>query len=335
MTKPLVAIDDGYAQIKVFGDNPKGGAPISLSLRTSVRAGRFGLASLAGAATDAYQTEEGEDFTVSNDVAGENTQFDSFHTSTMNRVLVQHALSKAGYGGMEIELMTGLPVADYFTRDSIDEAKIEAKRANLQKGVKRIGGGDLTRIAEVDVGCQAVAAWVDYALDDDLEFRIDASKRVGIIDIGGRTTDIAVIVNGSQIDHQQSGTANVGVLDVYKALMQSIRSKFGIKDDFPTAALDAAVRSGTIELWGKEEDIRDLVKGAVAEIGGKIEREIERRIGNAASLSAAVFVGGGGALFKDIPSRMRNGVLPQDPEFANARGLWKFSRLQRKNAAAA
>jgi len=334
MTRPLVAIDDGYAQIKLFGDNPAGGDPIRLSFRTSVRSGRGGLTSMDGGSSDSYRTEEGEEFTVSDSVAGENTQFDSFHTSTMNRVLVQHGLLKGGYGGLEVDLITGLPVADYFSSGEMDEAKIEAKTANLLKGLERIGRATpLARIANVEIGCQAVAAWVDYALDDDLENKVDLSKRIAIVDIGGRTTDIAVVVNGSQIDHDLSGTANVGVLDVYKALQHSIRARFGIRDAFPIAMLDKAVRAKTLELWGNDEDVSDLVAAAIAEIVPKVEREIERRLGDAASIFKVVFVGGGGALFRDIPERrLRNGHLPDDPEFSNARGLWKFSRLREKLA---
>lgn len=339
MTTPLVAIDDGYAQTKLYGDNPNGGAPIRLSFRTSVRSGRYGLTSMDGGSTDAYRTEEGEVFTVSDSVAGENTQFDSFHISTMNRTLVNHALSKAGYGGHEVNVVAGLPVSDFFLNGETNQGKIAEKTANLHKGIERVGGKTpLATIADVTIGCQAVAAWVDFVLDDQLEYTLreqDLQKRIAIVDIGGRTTDIAVVVGGSQIDHSQSDTANIGVLDVYKALLAGIRTKFDIRDDFPTAVLDRAVRTGKIELWGEDQDVADLVEKAVAEIAGKVQREVERRIGDAASIFKVVFVGGGGALFASLPQSMRNGHLPDDPEFSNARGLWKFARLREKLAAEA
>lgn len=333
---PLVAIDDGYAQIKIFGDNPDGGEMIKSTFRTSVRPGRYGLNSLNGEASDAYRADEGEEFTISDLVGGENTQFDSFHVSPMNRVLVHHGLAIAGYAGTSVDLITGLPVADYFNRDERNDRQIEAKRTNLLKGVTRLGSDKpLATVANVSVGCQAVAAWVDYALDDDLQMRIDPRRGVAIVDIGGRTTDIAVVMGGTRIDHAQSGTQNVGVIDIYNGLSEAIRSKFEIRDNIPHADLDRAVREKVIHLWGADQDVSDLVTKAVAEVSNKIDREIERKLGSAATLAAVVFVGGGGALLKDIPARMRNGVLADDPEFANARGLWKFARLERRKQEAA
>lgn len=331
MTTPfLVAIDDGYAQIKVYGDNPAGGAPVRQVFRTSVRSGRYGLSTLEGESKGAYHTEEGEDFTVSDQVAGENTQFDGFHTSSMNRALVHHGLSVAGYDGLEVELTTGLPVADYFLGEGTDDAKIEAKRKNLLAGISRAGRKDIPMpvVKGVDVGCQAVAAWFDYVFDDNMERRADPSQSIAIIDIGGRTTDVAVVVGGSQIDHAQSGTQNTGVLDVYKSLRDLVRKEFDIKDEIPLATLDRAVRTGTIRLWGDEQPIEALVAKALADIEGRIGREVQRRIGSAASLGAVVVVGGGGALFQNVAKTFRNGALVEDPEFANARGLWKVSRLR-------
>ena len=116
----LVAVDDGYAQTKLYSID-KDGKPLKKVLRSSVRNGRFGVGSISGGGfIGLYETEEGP-FTVSEDVEGENTQFDTFHTSTVNRVLVNHALIEANFGGQEIDLITGLPVSDYFVNGSKDK----------------------------------------------------------------------------------------------------------------------------------------------------------------------------------------------------------------------
>src|SRR3546814_1527799 len=77
--------------------------------------------------------------------------------------------------------------------------------------------------------------------------------------------------------------------------------------------MDAAVRHGTIRLWNKEHDVSGAVRAAVQETEGKIAREVERRLGSASTLSAVVFVGGGGALFGTIAERFPNGVMADDP----------------------
>jgi plasmid segregation protein ParM len=333
-TKPLlVAIDDGYAQTKVYGERPDGTIG-KYHMRSSVRPGRYGVGSISGDGfMGLYDTEEGP-FTASEDVEAESTQFDNFHTSTMNRVLVNHGLVGAGYGGMEVDIITGLPVADFFGPDGAkDETKIALKKANLQKPVQLVNGTDkVALLKDITVGCQAVAAYIDYALDDNLNEVADVDGAVAIVDIGGRTTDIATVIGGSRIDHARSGTANIGVLDVYKAVKQGIWTELKIRDDFPINVIDKAVRTGAIKLWGKPQDVSKIVADVVAEYEAKLTREIERRISTGAAMNAVVFVGGGSALFKGIKNTFQNGYMSDDPEFANARGLYKYVRYQNQDA---
>ncbi|MHA6345911.1 plasmid segregation protein ParM domain-containing protein [Roseivivax sp. CAU 1761] len=323
-----VAVDDGYAQTKLVGEHPETGEIVKKLIRSSVRQGRSGLSSFNGGGIDQYETEEGDFFTVSNEIESENTQFDGFHTSQLNRVLVHHAMMKSGYGGRKVNLVTGLPVADYFLDDERDLEHIEAKTTNLKLGVSGPDGRPMPMVENVRVGCQAVAAWFDYVLDDNLDQRNDTEGAIAIVDIGGRTTDVAVVVGGRAIDHSRSGTENIGVLDVYTEVRKAIRREFKIKEKFPLEQLDAAVRTGEIRLWNKQHDVSRLVENVVGEHERKIAREVERRLGSAASLSAVVFVGGGSALFSTIAGHFPNGHMPEDPEFANAMGLYKFIRAK-------
>lgn len=332
MTKKLLlaAIDDGYAQTKLYGENENGDI-VKFCMRSSVRPGRYGLGAISGTgAVGLYDTEDGP-FTVSEDVEAENTQFDGFHLSTMNRVLVHHALVGAGYGGKDVSVIAGLPVADFFLHGFKDDEKVKAKRENLLKPVKLTSGdGRVATINDVEIGCQAVAAWVDYALDDEVNERVEIDGSVAIVDIGGRTTDVATVINGQSVDHARSGTANIGVLDVYKAVEAAIGAQFKIRDRFPINTIDTAVRTGKIPLWGKDNDVSELVREIITEHESKIAREVERRIGSGAAMNAVVFVGGGSALFSKIESKFPNGVMLEDPEFANARGLFKYSRYRKK-----
>jgi plasmid segregation protein ParM len=329
-TKPLlVAIDDGYAQTKVYGEKPDGTIG-KYHMRSSVRPGRYGVGSISGDGfLGLYDTEEGP-FTASEDVEAESTQFDNFHTSTLNRVLVNHGLVGAGYGGLPVDIITGLPVADFFGPDGAkDEQKIALKKANLQKPVQLASGSaKVALLQNITVGCQAVAAYIDYALDDDLNEIRDVDGAVAIVDIGGRTTDIATVIGGERIDHARSGTANIGVLDVYKAVKQGIWAQEKIRDDFPIAIIDKAVRSGFIKLYGENMDVSKIVDEVKAEYQAKLKREIERQISTGAAMNAVVFVGGGSAFLKEIAATFRNGHVSPDPEFANARGLYKYVRYQ-------
>lgn len=323
----LIGVDDGYAQTKVYGECPERGM-VKYKMRSSARAGRDGLGTISGlGGVSCYKTPEGDIFTVSDSVEGESTRFDGFHTSTLNRVLVHHALLQAGFGGREIHVVTGLPIEDYFLDGLKDEDKIAEKRKNLMRPVTSISSSiALASIRQVEVGSQAVAAWIDWILDDDLNERQDPQGTVAIVDIGGRTTDIAVVVAGASIDHAHSGTENIGVLDVYEALARALRQRYRIRERFPMAVMDRAVREKTIPLWGKDNDVADLVRDARIEVEGKLAREIQRKIGYAANLNAVLFVGGGAELFRKVAESFRNGAVVEDPEFSNARGLYKYTR---------
>lgn len=327
----LVATDDGYAQTKVYGQPLAGKDPVRQVFRTTARSGRHAIRGMQSeGALGLYKVEEGEDFTVNESVTSESTTFDGYHTSTMNRAVVHHGLVSAGYEGRDIELITGLPVHDYFVPGGINVERINQKKANLLRGIER-QGGPTASIRSVEVGCQAVAAFFDWALDDDLKPRQDMNGRVAVIDIGGRTTDIAVVIKGTALDEQNSGSANQGALDVYKALNASLNMKYKLREEFPVADLADAVRTGSFEMWGEKQDVRDLVTEAVRQVEANIGREIDRRLGGVmAGLRKLIFVGGGSALFKDLPARYRNGHVGTDPEFANARGLFKFAAVRRQ-----
>jgi plasmid segregation protein ParM len=333
----LVAGDDGYAQIKLYGDAPARPDVHSFVMKSAIAVGRRGLGNIDGSESiDAWKTEEGSDFSVSDKIETEGTQVDSFHFSEMNRVLIHQALYRAGYGGRKISLLAGLPVANYFDQGRRNDDAIKRKSDNLMRTATLTSSADPTaEVVDVRIGCQAVAAYVDWMLDDELNEVHDIESRIAIVDIGGRTTDIATVIGGNQIDHDRSGTANLGVLDVYRAVERQIQSRFKLGDKFPLTYLDAAVRERKGKLFGKVEDFSDIVETALTEQAAKIKLECERKLQQAATLDAVVFVGGGSALFADLPSLFRNGMLTPDPEKSNARGMYKFFRWKDRLAQAA
>ena len=105
-------IDDGYAQIKLYGDAPESKGTETFVMKSAIAVGRRGLGNIDGSESiDAWKTEEGSDFSVSDKIETEGTQVDSFHFSEMNRVLIHQALYRAGYGGHKVNLLAGLPVS--------------------------------------------------------------------------------------------------------------------------------------------------------------------------------------------------------------------------------
>lgn len=328
--KPFrVAIDDGLAQIKLFGEAPDGQFR-SLKFATAIKpAGSGGLLDIGGSIINTYETEEGERFVCSDAVKAEEIRFPDFHVSPMNRVLIRHALLAAGYGGTQVELLTSLPVDEFFAGAARNQGHIDRKVENLGKGVIQVAStAPHPDLVNIKVGCQAISAFFDYIFDLNGHPTMEVPEALAIVDIGGSTTDIAVILEGEQIDPNSSGAARVGVLDVHTALREKLEQKFNAVLRLTPKIIDNACRTRKIHLWGETHDIDQLVTDAVREAGQTIMREIDRKIGNGATLDKILLVGGGAALFSEFLGHWRNTTILPDGEFANARGLLKFARTQ-------
>ncbi len=319
----LISIDDGFAQTKLF--TVENGVPVRKSYRSSAKTGRYGLIDITGnGSVGAYQTEN-QHFTVSDAVEAETTQFDGFHTSILNRVLINHALVASDYANEEVFLMCGLPVDDFLSPDgNKNEEMINRKKKNLLVPVTSAKGSPI--IKNIEIGAQAVAAYMDYLLDLNGTPQNDSDGAIAIVDIGGGTTDICVIIDGALIERKRTGTEKTGVLDVYKTLLNLIKRKFNINDNLPTKALDWTLRNKKVVIFGEEHDISDLVDEAVTEFEGRISRAVNAKLGEASTIKKVIFVGGGSALLRSID--VRGAVIADDPEFANARGLYKFAKLK-------
>jgi plasmid segregation protein ParM len=320
---PIIAIDDGYAQIKLVGENTAGRL-VKLRLPTIIRPARAGsVVNLDGDVVGMYKTSEGESFVCNEKIKGEETRFPDFHISQMNRVIVNHALNVAGYGGQKITLLTSLPVDEYFMDGSINRARIAAKTENLKSPVESMPPGrPMPKIHDVKVGCQAISAYFDMAFDNDGAERTENLDAVAVVDIGGSTTDIAVVLGGETIDNSISGTARIGILDLHRDLASRLSQKFG----FEPNNMDDILRAKSIKAWGEKHDVSAIVEESIAAISSQIEREISRRIGTAGNIDRVLFVGGGACVFGGLIKHWRNAMVVDDPEFANARGLLKYAK---------
>ncbi|MDD2861076.1 MAG: ParM/StbA family protein, partial [Acidiphilium sp.] len=216
----------------------------------------------------------------------------------------------------------------YFSGGQVIRTRIDLKIANLKAGIAMMGSQNpMPRIVDVKVGCQGLAAFFDYTLDDRGKPRGEALESVVVVDIGGSTTDIVSIVRGGQtIDQSASGAARLGVLDVHTLLTEKLTADLGFPVRLTPAAIDRACRTGQIKINRADRDVSGLVREAVGDVGAQIVREVERRIGKAATVDAVLFVGGGAALFKDVVQHWSGVEVVADGEMANARGLLKYAR---------
>lgn len=293
-----------------------------------------------GSSGGAYETQE-KRFTVAGSqslLQTLDTRMEGFPLSDLNRILVNHSLAACGLGDSPVYLITGLPVDQYYKNGAPNQELIGQKIESLYKPVTRIGKGPgLAKIAGQSVISEAIAAFYDALIQPDGEFDAEiealiARRPVAVVDLGGKTTDIVVVAeNVSSVYKDQSGTKDIGVLQLLDQVAEQIKSEFGLNDNPPLPFVEEACRTKKYELFGEYVDVSHIIVAACGAYLERVKNFFVSKLRDGSSVGAVLFVGGGTALiqsalgteaFASIYKGKR--YIANEPEFANARGMWKF-----------
>lgn len=327
-SSPLfVGLDDGYAECKIHCSD-------GLTSRTPSRArpGVIKTVSLNRKKPKnfGYVTNDGE--FVAGDIRNPTpTMFDDYPFSAMNRAIVAHSLRMSGIDpSRPLIVCTGLPINRYYRGTKPNKEYITKKRKNLLiNDVRATDGTPVPAINNHYIGCEGVLAWVDLVIQrnesGELSFNEDiAEDRIAIVDIGGRTTDVAFI-DGGDLDFDRSGTIDEGMLGIKTELKSLIHSETGFEADM--SELDRALENGQVKISGEMKDVSELVEqskeGPMQRIRADVQRLMDK--GNA---DRVLFVGGTTAACTDhIKGWFTNQIIADNPAFANARGACKNAEM--------
>lgn len=334
-----VGSDDGHDTIKTCtGYNKATGQYACFSVKSIALFGLHQIVSLNNESA-AYATGE-EQFTVS----GENalgrhldTRFLDYPKSSLNRVLVQHALVNAGMQGAKVSLVTGLPVDQFYQAGKTNDVLIAAKSENLLKSVKSLNQAVKPAcVVRNQVISEGIAAIYDALINGDGSPNTDVehlvSRRpVAVVDMGGKTLDIATISeNAGGIYSDRSGTEEIGVIKLKEKVAALIKSTFKLNNEPPAKYIEEAFRTKQYEIFGQQEDVSAILETCCHEYAASVKNAFLKKVGDGSDLGAVFFVGGGAALLKIVLGEGIFGeiyrgkkIIPEAPEYANARGMWK------------
>ncbi len=149
-----------------------------------------------------------------------------------------------------------------------------------------------------------------------------SKEMVGIVDIGFKTTDMAVANHTEFIDRLSFSTVTA-LSTIYRLVGERLRREYKIdKEDHH---LDDCISSRTIKIAGEEHDISSWVDSAFRMVAGKIATEIESRW-DFKQFDRILLTGGGGeALSPYIKNSFPNMVLVEDAQVANVKGYQKLA----------
>ncbi len=332
-SKTLIAVDDGYDETKVYSAE-RGGLKIrslyalrptdvaNLGLRDMEREGVYEIDGKRYAAGEVRHPEE--------------TRYDGYPYSPGNLAITIHALRLHGAKG-DVRVVCGMPMSRYYDAEGRRrEEAVSHKRTAWMKDVtgyeangQALTDEEMPRIVGVSVVSEAVAAWFDQVVDDRgdvLERRLQ--EQIAVVDIGGRTTDVAV-VQDAEVLMANSGTTDHGVLDVYGAINRRIQSDLGLTRPIPRQRIVEGLETGVVRVGTHEMDIRAVRAEEQRLLVERIQVFVTTLLGSEAALiDRVVFVGGGAMMLsRELNDLYPNMEIAPEAQYANARGMLKYGML--------
>ncbi|ABO11091.2 MULTISPECIES: ParM/StbA family protein [Acinetobacter] len=339
-----VGVDDGHDGIKIYcGEVGK-----SFRLPSRVANGRTIIGD-----TDEVNKQiihvNGKYFTVDEFTKEHiDTRTEDYPLSDANVALVHHALHQAFDGQYrKFKIATGLPLNRYYGgKDKAKNEKLIADKTqnllinkdfnnptvyNLYEHDKK---NDPLQILNHIVLSEGQCAYFDALMDDNGKrssmYEDLWEGGCAIIDIGGRTTDIAMInPRGGTMQASRCDTLDVGIITLKNKVSQNLKEFFGLSSNITDWRLSKALKTGIYNHGGKDHDISKILNAAKVEITDQIENSIKVNVQDGQDLGAVLLVGGGSITLGDeLLKRFNydNWHLVKQPEFANARGMYKCAK---------
>lgn len=221
-----------------------------------------------------------------------------------------------------VDLGLGLPVKQFGgLRKNLIE-KLQGKEYHVEfvkenETTKR----DIT-IRSIQVFPEGVTGYLYYAKDivDQV-----AGRDVVLVDIGGKTTDIALVQGNKATDPY---SVNVGTINIYDAIKKSLEmdERFLGKVEIKREKIQDYINKG-FYLNGEKQDIKKNIDASIS-----LFKEIynELKLNYPVSTAAVVVMGGGAKLLGEAFSKNIPGIIVMSDVdkhvFANAKGYKKMMK---------
>lgn len=254
------------------------------------------------------------------------------------RILALGPLARLAGRQDTVKLVAGLPVGHY--RKHRDELVRLLRGQHAVTLVDRNGARTETvvRIAEVRVVPQPFGSLFNLMLTDLGELRSGglASEKIGVIDVGFRTTDFT-IADHSRYSERGSRTTDSGMSRAYTTVAAKLSETSGVSIEL--FRLFEAMERGSIKIHGKRYDLKGLRDRALAQLAATIATDANRLWSADWDIDRILLTGGGGpVLAPHLQGQIKGELMPVEPgrdgRLANVLGYVKYGRRLWSRAAA-
>ena len=208
-----------------------------------------------------------------------------------------------------IRVVLGLPINQYRSNKN---KMLEIIEENKILNFKLNGLDRCICIEEASIFPEGVATY--YSLDIEKRKAL-VDQDLIILDIGGRTTDIALLKSGKKRSVAKSTSLDVGMINIYNDMINEINSLYTLGLNIEDA--EGILKNG-LEVDGEKQDtsfIKNIVKNNIE----KVFKELN--ISYPVRTSPLIVTGGGGkSFFKSLKKRYPTAQLVEDNLFSNAIG---------------
>jgi plasmid segregation protein ParM len=172
---------------------------------------------------------------------------------------------------------------------------------------------------QVKVYPEGFAAYINLVMDKDLNIinRDLIDKSILIQDIGGLSTDVAVIKNRNVDDDKAQGF-NLGVSEALEQIREEIRSKHGVELDSRRDVVDIITRKNDrnhIMVKGSRTSVHDITDRILLDLAKKEYRHLRNVWQKNSQTEICYFVGGGAMVLKEYIKTLNNSLDGYNIEF--------------------
>lgn len=165
---------------------------------------------------------------------------------------------------------------------------------------------------EIKVYPEGFAAYINLVMDNNLSIinKELIDKRILIQDIGGLSTDIAVIKNRNVDDDKAQGF-NLGVSEALEEIREEVRKKYGIELDSRRDVVEILTKKhdrNHIMVKGSRTSIHDITDRILLELAKKQYRLLRNVWQKNSQTEICYFVGGGSIILKDYLKTLNNNL---------------------------
>ncbi|HHS0708443.1 TPA: plasmid segregation protein ParM domain-containing protein [Salmonella enterica subsp. enterica serovar Newport] len=218
-----------------------------------------------------------------------------YQYTDVNVLAVHHALLNSGLKPQAVSLTVTLPISEFYTKEcQKNELNIQRKIDNLMRPVK-LNKGETFTIEHVEVMPESLPAVFARLVKDS----VGPYEKSLVIDLGGTTLDVGVIVGQFDAVSAIHGNSDIGVSMVTQSALSALRMASSdtsamVADELIKHRHDMDFVRQVINDESKIPLVMDTIESAIASLGARVVDDLA----DFRHVNRVYIVGGGAPLIE-------------------------------------